>query len=98
MKTYRNLMVVALGLVFAFSVVGANAGGMMCGKCKAPIPASTKPVVVMLSADSKCAECGMTLKAGNVSQVTCPTCKAVNNVCDKCAKMMAAASKAPASV
>lgn len=91
MKSYRQLMAVALGLFLALSVAGGSYAAVNCPSCKAEIPASTKPVVAALKADAKCSMCSGEMKAGSdASTMVCPACKAEMTVCDKCAKTMAA--------
>ncbi len=86
MKSYRQLMAVALGLFMAFSVA-TGSYAMDCSSCKAAIPADTKPVVAMLSADSKCSLCGAEMKSGSeASKIVCPACKAEMTLCAACAK------------
>ena len=89
MKSYRNLLAVALGLFFAVSLLGGSSAvaAMKCPMCKAEMPADSKPVVAMLAADAKCSMCGMEMKAGTeASKLTCPACKAEIVMCGKCAK------------
>lgn len=90
MKSYRNVVSLALGLFFALSVVSSFAG-VTCPTCKAAVPSGTKAEVAALAADAKCATCGMDVKAGsNASKVVCPMDHTEIILCDMCAKSLEA--------
>ncbi len=89
MKSYRQLIAVALGLFMAFSVA-TGSYAIDCASCKAAIPASTKPVVEVLKADAKCSVCGMEMKANSgATKVVCPACKAETVMCGMCSQKFA---------
>ncbi len=89
MKSYRQLMAVALGLFMAFSFA-TGSYAIDCSACKVAIPSSTKPVVEVLKADAKCSACGMEMKANTgATKVACPACKAETVMCGMCSQKFA---------